>query len=103
MKIFSRFKSFRVKNIALGSIPTMPDHMGLSLNMREFLRALTIGTSKTKRTKNTMVQTNMNTQHKSTQCGPQDFIDTPDLIFSEETEINSQGFSFNSWTVQTIK
>lgn len=87
-QILSRFdSSFKRGPIPKGSISTHIDFGGLRLNMREFHRALVLGTTKTKRKKNIHTQTNLSTKitvDKSTQFNGYDSDETPDLNFSSD-------------------
>lgn len=80
MKIFRRFDSFRSMIVKKGEVPSHKDYGGLRLNMREFYRALVIGTSKTKRRKNIGTQVEPLTKNVNTQTEPNAFLnDSEDL------------------------
>lgn len=98
MKILSRFDHFRGSTIPKGALSTHVDYAGLRLNMREFYRALIIGTNKTKRKKIATTQTSSSstststtistqTKHEShdkmVQADDRDFMVTPDMLFPE--------------------
>lgn len=95
LKILSRFNSFMGRAVSKGTIPTLVDYAGLRLNMRQFHRALVTGTGQTKRSKHAKTQANLH-PYRSSQTAPkmadkcvqtdeQEFIETPDLSFSDDT------------------
>lgn len=95
LKIFRRFDAFKGSHVRKGSLPSFIDYCGLRLNMREFHRALVIGTSKTKRKKNAKTQANFPSNSspsqpkaigtdKSFQYNGYDSDATPDMSFSSD-------------------
>lgn len=89
--MLSRFRSFRNDVIRRGTVPTLIDYAGVRLNMREFYRALVIGTRKTRRMKSASTQTDHTGVDVSAQVGDQDFIETPDMSFSDDYPMNEEG------------
>lgn len=81
--ILHRFNGFRSGRIRAGTISTHVDYAGLSLNMREFYRALISGTSQTKRTRDASTQTERSVCDKKVMCDERDWTNTqtPDMSF----------------------
>lgn len=80
-KIIGRFKYFRNSILRKGTLKFIPQFGGLFLNMREFIRAMEIGTTKTKRKKSVGSQKSPRLCSIATQTYEDEFIMTPDIDF----------------------